>query len=147
MSGARQPDAQPDRRPDTVLDALREPAEAPDQTGRIMGRLGYMHAVPAAVRRRRWRLLAGRCFAAAVTVGAIAAALYLHRVGPDARGRAPSLQDAIGRDIDRHQQRIDRTIRWLRELTPSAPVQPGAPAEGPIDADIDRSAVGPVRWL
>jgi hypothetical protein len=139
-----------DPRQDDLFEALSESGAGPDLTGPIMGRLGYMRAAAGAVRRRRRRRLAGRVALVAAGFVAVGIGLQAHRMGPEARGvGAPTLQEAIGHDLDRQQQRLNRTIEWIRELAPPAPVEtgPDAPFEGPIDEDVDRSAVAPVRWL
>jgi hypothetical protein len=155
----------PDREGDPLADSLHElsrPVSAPDMTRRIMGRLGYMQVSPAVARRarrRRWarRGLLGAAFAATMFVG-----LEVRQQGPEIRRpTAPTVPGAIGTDLQQHQERFSRTIQLIRGLTPSTPAaapagseegattpEPEAEQEAPaLDETIDRSGLGPVRWV
>lgn len=128
---------------------LSRPTPCPDQTRAIMGRLGFMRSSPSVVRRRLIRLLIRRLTMCAAAVVLVGTAVYVHQLGPDAR--APSgltIPAAIVRDVNSHQQRLKTTAATIRNLIPQAPSSGAAEdVEGLIDEDVDRSAIGPVRWL
>lgn len=145
-------DTPADRVADEVLRAIAAPPPAPDLTGPIMGRLGYMHAAPAVVKRRRRRRTIMRGVTCLMAGGVIGAALYVHAIGPDARrARGTSIPDAFWREVELRQSGFDRAIQTIRGLTPVfAPAAPGdepGAIEWEFDEDADRSAIGPVRCL
>ena len=127
--------------------ALSRPAASPDLTRPIMGRLGYMKAAPGVVRRRRIRRWVNRLTLAAVGLLVVVVAARMHESGPHARRAAgPTIPAAIGSDVNRHQQRIRGTIQLIREFAPAAPTD-SPPPDDALDEDVDRSAVGPFRWV
>jgi len=126
---------------------LSRPKASPDLTRPIMGRLGYMKAAPGVVRRRRIRRWVNRLTLAALGLLLVVVAGRVHESGPHARRVAgPTIPAAIGNDVNRHQQRIRGTIQLIREFAPAAPTDSPPPEEA-LDEDVDRSAVGPFRWM
>jgi hypothetical protein len=133
---------------DRTLRELARPVTTPDLTGSIMGRLGYMRASHHVARRRRLRRQAGRAALLALLLCAAIVAVDVHQHGPEARRPEPvTVPAAFGREVARQQQRIRGTIAALRELAPARPRADDADADEMIDEDVDRSAVGPVRWM
>jgi len=128
---------------------LAQGGTAPDLTQRIMGRLGYMKASPRVVRRRitrRWCARALLC-AAIVAFAGIGLRLQEYEVRVQRRG-GPTIPAALGRDVDIHHRRVQRSIQTIRNLVPRLPESSVSDDPSPdIDEDIDRSAIGPFRWL
>ena len=124
---------------------LSDAESSPDLTHRIMGRLGYMHASPRVVRRRRVLRWCNRLAIVAITVGVIAVGVCIHESGPDARRPAgPTIPSAVIEDVNRHQQRL---IDFMQQIGPP-PVQSEEDEEREmIDEETDRSAIGPFRVL
>lgn len=144
-------DAQFDR---LVSEALRSDSAAPDLTRSIMGRLGYMRVAPMVVRRQRRRRWAARSAFGVMLLGAIGAGILLHNASPDARGPVEmTVPAAISHDVETHQERIDALMNMLRDMTPPGTAIPeGFSTEPPggsfeLDEDVDRSAIGPVRFI
>jgi hypothetical protein len=121
-----------------------------------MGRLGFMKASPVVSRRRkvqRWVTRAGLTCAASVAL-AIAWQGYVN--GPDVRRPdGLTIPAAIGHDLQHQQHRIGSMIQTIRNLSPR-PAQPdleSAPPESeplpdqPIDEDVNRSSIAPMRWV
>ena len=147
--GVERPQAGREALERAVLSELSRESSAPDLTSPIMGRLGYMKVSQRIARRRRIRRLVGRAAACMVALGVIGVGLRVHEMGPDARRPVgPTIPSAIGNDVNYHQQRLKGTIRTIRNLVPETPRRafPDHDIEK-IDQDVDRSAVGPVRWL
>jgi len=155
----RLPDNTPDRhrpqRTGTATEALEQRllqelsrrTSSPDLTRTIMGRLGYMKAAPQVVRRRRIRRWVSRLALCALALIVVAGGAQVHESGPYARRPAgPTIPAAIGNDVNLHQQRIKGTIQMIRNLAPMAPTAPGRP-DDVLDEEVDRSAIGPFRWL
>lgn len=101
-------------RPDVPIDRLLRSVEAPDLTGRIMGRLGYMRSAPAVSRRRRGGRVARRLGLLLVAGCAIAVALHA-RQGSDLVRRAEPM--SVPAAIDQDAARIRRLIRPLGRFT------------------------------
>jgi len=154
----RSPDSLPNRERPQEADARRSPeqellrelsrpAASPDLTRPIMGRLGYMRAAPRVVRRRRIRRWVNRLTLAAVALLVVVVAGRVHESSPRARRAAGlTIPAAVGSDVNRHQQRIKGTIQLIREIAPPAPTDTPS-SEDTLDEDVDRSAVGPFRWM
>ena len=130
-------------------DARPDAHDAPDLTRAIMGRLGYMKASPRVVRRRRRRRRCGRVLLSLALLAVIALGLEVRTAGPvGGQPAGPTVPAAIGRDVALHQDRLQRTIQTIRNLVPPAPREPEIDGPEPaIDEDVDRSALGPFRWL
>jgi hypothetical protein len=152
----RLPDGTPDRHRPQRTDATAEALEhqvlrelsrrtpSPDLTRKIMGRLGYMKATPHVARRRRIRRWVNRLALCAAALIVVVGGARVHESGPYARRpAAPTIPKAIGNDVSLHQQRIKGTIRMIRTLAPTAPSRP----DDALDEEVDRSAIGPFRWL
>lgn len=130
-----------------LLRELSRLTVSPDLTRPIMGRLGYMKAARGVVRRRRIRRRVNRLTLAAMGLLVVVVAARVHESGPHARRAAgPTIPAAIGNDVSRNQQRIRSTIQLIREFAPAAPTDSPPPEEA-LDEDVDRSAVGPFRWM
>ena len=70
----------------------------------------------------------------------------MYHEGPSFRAPSgPTISEVIGNDVKGSRERLRGSIRMIRNLAVPKPAPPSNP-EG-IDADVDRSAVGPVRWL
>ena len=136
---------------DAVLRDLSQPVAAPDMTRHIMNRLGYMQVPPKVARRHRVRRFSGRIglVAAAALVMSVGALLHLN--GPDARRPADiTVPAAIGSDVQQHHQQIDSVIQTIRNLTPEAPPAPQRQEylpPAPVNDDVNRSSVGPMKWV
>jgi hypothetical protein len=131
-----------------TLRELARPAPTPDLTAPIMGRLGYMRAPRRVVRRRRLRRFTSRLALVALMLVAAIVAVDLHRHSPEARRPATvTVPAAFGREMIRQQQRIRGTIQAIRSLAPALPRADDSDCDEVIEEDVDRSAVGPVRWM
>ena len=127
-----------------VVQELSRRTPSPDLTRTIMGRLGYMKAAPHVVRRRRIRRWINRLSLCALALIVVAGGAQVHESGPYARRpQGPTIPAAIGNDLNLHQQRIKGTIRMIRTLAPAAPSR----SDDVLDEEVDRSAIGPFRWL
>ena len=147
-----------DREPfdQSALDALLQPTTAPDQTVRVMARLGYMRSVARVARRRRLQRWARRSFAVCSLVVIVGVAARMHQLRFESSLPAgPTIPAAVGSDVEAHRARFEQAIQMIRTIAP-APSQASPepettpPTDTPapeIDECIDRSAVGPVRWL
>jgi hypothetical protein len=137
------------------LDALGGADPAPDLTRSIMGRLGYMRVSGRIARRRRIRAAIGRTTTVVAAFGLIALGLRLHESSPGARRPVGlTIPAAIGHDVGLTQERFSRAIRGMRDLLRARPaaLEPAAPDPVPehdeeVDEDVNRSAIGPMRWL
>ncbi|MCP3904742.1 MAG: hypothetical protein GY715_14035 [Planctomycetes bacterium] len=152
------PDGRPERGPlaDSFLRELARPVPAPDMTRSIMGRLGYMRVSPAVARRHRRQAWARRGLLVVALAATTLMGLETRRQGPDVRRpEGPTVPGAFGSDLQEHQERFSRTIQMIRGLAPAVPATPEAAPEPPAEDDpfpaieesIDRSAVGPMRWV
>jgi hypothetical protein len=154
--GMTRPIAEPvDRR---LIAELRRHAPAPDFTRPVMGRLGYMRAAELVARRRRRRRTLSRVAMGVTMLVLVGLSVRLHSFAPSARQPGGvTIPDAVSNDMQLHQQRLDSTIRMIRSLAPAAVGAEAEPAEAkpnpptqsdePIDEEVDRSGIGPVRWL
>lgn len=138
--------------PHPVVRALRQQETAPDMTRAIMGKLGFMRAAPAVVRRARSRRRAGRIAFSLAMVGIILISAYLHQRSDDVRRpEGPTLPAAIGNDLNLHHDRLQHMFRTIRNLTPGEPSQPdpevGDDNQPTLDPEIDNSAIAHVRWV
>lgn len=107
------------RGPDDLLDDLARPGPGPDLTRAIMGRLGFMKVTDRVTRRRRLRRSVGRTMITAVMFSLVIAGFFVHQNGRSARGPSGlTVPSAIRRDVDRHQRRLDWTIRTIRSIAP-----------------------------
>jgi len=130
-----------------VLGGLKRAGDEPDLSGEIMGRLGYQRVPNAATRRRR---RAKRLVRTATVTGLLLAVMLggLLRYGaPDARRvEGPTVQEALGREVEQQRTRFNRTFQTIRNLVPQ-PAETHGPRQDVIDEDVDRSAIAPVVWL
>jgi hypothetical protein len=137
---------QPRRRID--LDARLSRAMArergPDQTDAIMRRLGFRKVAARQARIQRMTRTAAR---AVVVVAAGAVAGSVLRLSSQAaalrRPEPVTVPHAVQRDLQQQQIRFDSLIRYLRQRAPSLEGTP----QPPVEEDVDRSAIGPVRWI
>ena len=144
---------------DRVLHAFEVDADGlagPDQTRAIMGRLGYMRAAPGvAARRRRRRRILGRAATAFLVVGAAFIAVRVHGiVGETRRPIGPTLEEAFRDELGRQRGIFDGAARTIRNLVPLAapleqdPDRTPSPWDDPrLLEDLERSGIGPFRWL
>jgi hypothetical protein len=135
-----------------LLGDLARPMNAPDMTRSIMGRLGYMKVPPVVSRRHRLRRAAGRLGMLCASLFAVAIGAKMYLESPQARQPAEiTIPAAIDSDLQRQHLQSDSVIRTIRNLTPvnSAPGDAGDQDSEPegIDEEINRSTVGPVRWV
>lgn len=134
---------------------------APDFTRSIMGRLGYMKAAPAAVRRRRIRLWANRVGVVVLTGAALLVSMHLYEHSPQARRPdGPTIPAALGRDLQQQQHRLGTMIHTIRSLSPRIEFEPILEEdegdnenewfdEGPdaLPEDVNQSSIAPIRWV
>jgi hypothetical protein len=133
-----------------VIGRLREPLggpePGPDFVPSVMGRLGFMHASPNVVRRRklarRWRRAAWMTMAVC-TIGA--GTLVLHHGAGSRRPSGPTISEALGNDVQRQRDGIGSVIKTIRRLAPPRP--PSSAGESGLDPEVDRSAVAHVKWV
>lgn len=133
------------RRDDPLFEALRETTNsAPDVTRSVMGRLGYMRAAPAVVRRagrRRCCARAGMTLAAAL---AIAIGVTVHQRSETVRRPSDvTLPGALQRDVEQRDTQFRRAIDFLRAI----PARSGEGIEQRRPHDTVHVAMGPMRWL
>lgn len=137
-----------------MAEALRGKSAAPDFTRSIMGRLGYMRVSPEVASRQRRRRWAWRSAFAFLSISAVGMGIHLHNASPDARRPLEmTVPAAISHDFETHQERFDSLLNMLREMTPpGTPIPEDFSADPPggsyeLDEDVNRSAIGPVRFI
>lgn len=144
---------------DLLHEELRRPSPVPpDLTRNIMGRLGYMKVTPAVARRRRVQRWSARFALIAMSLAVGYVGVVAFKASPDARiPHEITIPAAISSDVNQKQHRINSVIQILRELPPRLELDSTSPPDGqPVppepdwphlfDDDVDRSAVGPMRW-
>jgi hypothetical protein len=136
-------------------DELRRPIAAPDMTRTIMGKLGYMQASPAVVRRRKIRRVLDRAALLAVVIAVGSVGVMVFKSSPDARQPLEStMPAAVRHDVQHQQHRFNTVIQLLRDMPPRLEIEEvletGLDVAEPLhllDEDVDHSAVAPVRWI
>lgn len=104
-----------------LLDALRDEAVrdggAPDLTGRVMGRLGYMRSAPAVRTRRRRRRAIARGLAACSAIGLLVlVSAMLDAAGRTRAPEGPTIGEAVGRDLAVRRAEFAGTFAGLRRI-------------------------------
>jgi hypothetical protein len=125
---------------ETLRDDLWSATAAPDLTEPIMRRLGYVQLNERQAARRRHRHAATRIALSIAGGLIIAVAASVYRQGDGVRKPVgTTVPEALREDLNRQQERLDRTIRTIRGWRPAV-----APAP---ETELDRYALGPVRFL
>ncbi len=130
---------------------LRQPEDSPDFTRAIMGRLGYMRVSAAVAKRAQRRMMMRRGCLCLAFSGLMLSTVWMFQQSDLARRpQGLTLPDAV----DHEQQRFNRMIRTIRQISPVRDRSPNLKIRNPdphtlpnIDNDIDHSAVAPVRWV
>ena len=108
-----------------------------------MGRLGFMKVSDRVTRRRRLRRSVGRTMITAVMFSLVIAGFFVHQNGRSARGPSGlTVPSAIRRDVDRHQRRLDWTIRTIRSIAPRLERLRLEP--DPYQLEREQAAAGPI---
>jgi hypothetical protein len=146
-----------------VFSNLGEAPRVPDLSHSIMGRLGYRRVSRKIAMQRRVMAWANRVGIVMVAGVALAIGWRIFEASPQVRRPADTtVPDAIRRDVQIQQQRLEGAIRGIRIIStprpmpnrhvdPSAerdnePVQP-APEPRELQDDVNRSSMAPVRWV
>ena len=108
-----------------------------------MGRLGFMKVSDRVTHRRRLRRSVGRAMITAVMFALVIAGFFVHQHGRSARRPSGlTVPSAIRRDVDRHQRRLDWTIRTIRSIAPRLERLRLEP--DPYQLEREHAAAGPI---
>lgn len=136
----------------SLAEDLLDANAAPDLTKSIMGRLGYMKVSSKVARRHRLRRWLNRLGTALVLACAIGIGFQFYSVSEQIRRpEGATVPDALGSDLQRHQDRLNNAIHTIRNLSPRVPTAPlkapARPKASPLHDDVNSLSSLPTRWV
>jgi len=136
----------------SLADDVLAAGSARDLTKSIMGRLGYMRVSEKVARRHRIRRWLSRLGTAMVFACAVGIGFQFYSVSDQIRRpQGQTLPDALGHDLERHQNRLNNAIHTIRNLSPRIPTAPlrapVKPQARPVQDDVNGVSALPTRWV